>query len=352
VSPTLPPTRIARRARRAIAGAALVVAAVPAPGRAQSEPARPTMASVYDDQARLRALRTVARADTLLRAGRVAAAEALYYDAARRRPRDPAPRLALGRYLASRGATRIGIVLIEEARRFGAPPTLAGLHLAPLYTRVGAWRALAELPPSALGEGARARAAWLSDRTSAVEGPDTVQVPLVRTGSAGSLGAVVLRFGGDSVIAEIDPERDGIVLDRSRMSGTTGALRRFPEVARPGLDPRAVVGVVERLGLGAYTFTNVPVSFATLGGAAQARIGLDVLAPLAPTVHGRTLTLRRTGRVSASGTRHPLLLEPTVGARVGRLNRLEAFDERLLAELREARWTIDPRMGELVVERP
>jgi uncharacterized protein with PhoU and TrkA domain len=39
----------------------------------------------------------VARADTLLIAGRIFAAESLYYIAVRRVPRDPAARLALGR---------------------------------------------------------------------------------------------------------------------------------------------------------------------------------------------------------------------------------------------------------------
>src|SRR5687768_11679768 len=111
--------------RRALVGAtALLLAATPDPSSAQRAPT-PTRQS------------ELARADALLKAGRVEAAEALYYREARRRPRDPAARMALGRYLASRGATRIGAVLIEEARFFGANPAVAALHLAPIYARLG-----------------------------------------------------------------------------------------------------------------------------------------------------------------------------------------------------------------------
>src|ERR687896_2075315 len=102
----------------------------------------------------------LARADALLKSGRVEAAEALYYREARRRPRDPAARLALGRYLAARGATRIGAVLIEEARFFGANPAVAALHLAPLYARLGDYKALALLPAAPVSAAERARAEW------------------------------------------------------------------------------------------------------------------------------------------------------------------------------------------------
>ena len=72
----------------------------------------------------------VARADTLLIAGRVFAAESLYYIAVRRGPRDPVARLALGRYLAQRGALKVGAVLMEEARFFGGDPTRVAVELA------------------------------------------------------------------------------------------------------------------------------------------------------------------------------------------------------------------------------
>src|SRR5918992_1318186 len=129
-------TRFTRSRWRALVSAvALVLGATPEAGECQASIAVPTNRS------------ELARADALLRSGRVEAAEAIYYREARRRPRDPAVRLALGRYLASRGATRIGAVLIEEARFFGTNPAVAALHLAPLYARLGDYKARALLQP-------------------------------------------------------------------------------------------------------------------------------------------------------------------------------------------------------------
>src|SRR5689334_21837989 len=85
----------------------------------------------------------VARGDSLFRRGRVFAAESAYYDAAKQAPRDPAARLALGRYLAARGALRIGAVLMEEARFFAGDPKTVGAELAPVYARLGDYRSLA-----------------------------------------------------------------------------------------------------------------------------------------------------------------------------------------------------------------
>src|SRR5918992_5185085 len=84
----------------------------------------------------------LARADNLLRVGRMFAAETLYYYAVRRAPRDPVARLALGRYLAARGALRVGAVLMEEARYFGGNAKEIGAYLAPVYARLGDWKAL------------------------------------------------------------------------------------------------------------------------------------------------------------------------------------------------------------------
>ena len=92
------------------------------------------------------AQRYVARADSLLRRGRVFAAETLYYYAVRQTPRDPGARLALGRYLAARGALRIGAVLMEEARFFGGDPKTVGTYLAPVDARLGDYKALSTLP--------------------------------------------------------------------------------------------------------------------------------------------------------------------------------------------------------------
>jgi hypothetical protein len=60
------------------------------------------------------------RADSMLAVGRLRAAEDALYAAVAASPRTPAPRGALGRYLASRGRFPIAQVLYEEALRFGA----------------------------------------------------------------------------------------------------------------------------------------------------------------------------------------------------------------------------------------
>ncbi|HYD54351.1 MAG TPA: hypothetical protein VEA99_17070, partial [Gemmatimonadaceae bacterium] len=72
--------------RLAVLPALLVASAL----GAQSDVPPSSATRALDDLARARALRTIARADSLLRLGRVSSAEALYYAAARRRPRDAA----------------------------------------------------------------------------------------------------------------------------------------------------------------------------------------------------------------------------------------------------------------------
>src|SRR5688572_148744 len=200
-------TRLTDPRRGALLGAAaLLLGATPAASGAQARVAAPTSHS------------ELARADALLKAGRVEAAEALYYREARRRPRDPAARMALGRYLASRGATRIGAVLIEEARFFGANPALVALHLAPLYVRLGDYKALALLPSAPLSAAERARAEWLAKNPSTVVGPESLTVALTppESDTPALLGAVIVAIDGESVVAEIDPSVSGLVLDTSR----------------------------------------------------------------------------------------------------------------------------------------
>jgi hypothetical protein len=200
-------TRLTDSRRCALVGVtALLLGATPGVGQAQTPVPAPTNQS------------ELARADALLRAGRIEAAEALYYREARRRPRDPAVRLALGRYLASRGATRIGAVLIEEARFFGASPAVAAIHLAPLYARLGDYKALALLPAAPLSAGERARAEWLAKNPPTVMGPDSVSVALASAEDESTpvLGSVTVLIDGGPVVAEIDPSVRGLVLDTSR----------------------------------------------------------------------------------------------------------------------------------------
>ncbi|HET7457079.1 MAG TPA: hypothetical protein VFJ74_05430 [Gemmatimonadaceae bacterium] len=305
----------------------------------------------------------VARGDSLLRRGRVIEAESAYYDAARHAPRDPAARLALGRYLASRGALRIGAVLMEEARFFGGDAKTIGAELAPVYARLGDYRSLAALPGSPLTSAERARAEWLRDHAPEAKGPDSTRAPYAPdAGGAGTLGRVTLSLGGEAVEATIDPAVRGLVLDT--------AWARRPEDAkafgaRQSGGAPAPVGAALAVKLGELTLTNVPTRFAAQpGGRAAARIGVDVLAALAPTFdeRTRTLTLRRGGRVARDlpGEHLPTvtlaagvwLASPSLaagGASAPASASLSA--ERARALLRGTRWTMDARRGEVIVER-
>src|SRR6185295_13251463 len=85
----------------------------------------------------------VARADSLLAAGEVMRAEALYYAVSRRSPRDAHGRAALGQYLASRGAFKIGATLLEEAIAFGGDTATIARRRAPVLQAGDDWVDLA-----------------------------------------------------------------------------------------------------------------------------------------------------------------------------------------------------------------
>jgi hypothetical protein len=337
-------TRATHCCRRALLGlAALLLGGTPAGAGAQGGPATPRNQSA------------IARADALLRAGRVDAAEALYYREARRRPRDPAARLALGRYLASRGATRIGAVLIEEARFFGASPVVAALHLAPLYARLGDYKALALLPAAPLSGGERARAEWLAKNPPTVLGPDSVAVALTASESEATsvLGTVTFVVDGGPVIAEIDAAVRGVVLDTSRARAPSVRIFASAPTAVQAGSP-AVTAVLLRAQLGGLAFTNLPVSLEPLDSPTRARIGLDVLGRFSPTFRPAEarLVLRRSGRIAKflPGERVPLLVEPHSAWVVwqGRPEPLGA--DVVTRRLRAVRWTLDAKRGEIVLQ--
>jgi hypothetical protein len=79
------------------------------------------------------------RADALLDAGRWTDAEEMLYADVRGRPRDPAARARLGRYLAMKGALRTGLVLVDEAVEFGLATETARGVAAPIRTLI-TWR--------------------------------------------------------------------------------------------------------------------------------------------------------------------------------------------------------------------
>jgi hypothetical protein len=302
------------------------------------------------------AQRLLARADSLYRGGRVTAAESLYYAAVRREPRDPAARLALGRYLAARGALKVGAVLMEEARFFGADPALVARELAPVYARIGDYRALATLPASPLSPAERARAEWMRANGPLVAGPDSVVVPYAPAPRV-VLGTVTLVIGGERVTASVDPTAQGLTLDPSWMA--RGETRLFPA---DGREPHSTVGITRAVRVGALTLGNVPTRFASQGTRDRARIGLDLLGGLAPTFdeRARRLTLRRGGRAAAATSSDARATLPTLALPSGLLvvsggTAMPVASERGRAAIRAAaqggRFTVDGRRGEIVVER-
>lgn len=285
---------------------------------------------------------TVRAADSLLRAGQVFRAETLYYVAVRRDPRNPAARLALGRYLAARGASKIGATLLEEARFFGSDPAQVARELAPVYARMGDWRALAQLPASPLGPAERARAEWLRGAPPSHLGPDSVVVPYLPDGEG--LGRIALRIGPDSVEAIIDPAVRGLVLD--------SAWSRRPGIKVFNAGGRSVA-VVPTVRVDALQMTNVAAGFGATGGARSARIGLDVLGEFMPTFDGaaRKAVLRRGGRAPTRGERVATLSLPTGVWLVRAGSVVPLASETARAVTSAAPWTLVSRRGEIVVGR-
>lgn len=303
-----------------------------------------------------RAQNWIGRADALLRQGQIFRAETLYYYAARSEPRNANPRLALGRYLASRGALRVGAVLLEEARFFGGDRKLIAQHLAPLYARLGDYRALSALPNSPLDYAERTRAEWLSDHAAETAGPDSVVLALAPGGTS-PLGQIRITIGSDTLLATIDVGVTGLVLDTSWVS------RPGVKVFRSSTEPNArnAAGVALTVGLGGpggLVRSGIPVRFAPAAGAGMARIGVDVIEDFAPTwtragATGGTLVLRKAGKAPApspTAERIPILIrenDVTLVRFGGSMTSLGSQAQGALA----SRWTLDVRHGEVVVDR-
>ena len=291
----------------------------------------------------------IARADAMLASGQVYSAESLYYRAASLEPRNPAARLALGRYLAARGVLRVGAVLMEEALYFGGNTDTISRYLGPVYAALGDWRTLATLRGTSLSFGERARAEWLMRNSPEVDGPDTTLVPYTPSDSV--LGYVTIVVGNDTLDATIDPRVHGLVLDSIFRRRTS--VRRF--AARNDRDWRNASWVATTVQIGEMTLRNVPVSLGPTGHVTFARLGLDELGKLAPTFDqtaGRML-LRRTGRVRrARGAASPPEAIPTIAMR-GTLwlmygSELLAIDSPAARSILGARWTLNPRQGEVI----
>jgi hypothetical protein len=282
------------------------------------------------------------RADSLLAAGRLDDAETAYYTAARQRPRDPTVRAALGRFLAARGAPRVGAVLLEEARRFGGDSARLASALVPMYSRASDYASLVAMRPDVLTEAERRRVRFLRDNAPQVRLRDSIAMLSYRPGADGEgFGTVMLRIGRAELPAMIDPRVSGILLPAS----TRDDVRDF---GRQG-DLR--IGVVRTLRIGGTVFSNVP---ATIGSPDQAvRIGFDVLAPYAPTFDPAAglITLRRPDRRAAvpMGLRHPALFDEN-GMRIlvnGAWYQTGASPIAMLLATR--RWMWDARRGDIVL---
>lgn len=293
------------------------------------------------------------RGDLLLRGGRVDAAESAYYAAAARRPRDPGARLALGRYLAARGALRVGAVLLEEARFFGGDSAVVARELAPVYARLNDYAALAALPRSPLSPPERERAAWLRDRPPAVVGDDSVRVAFTpATGGGTTIGTFRAVVGGTSVLVGVDGALSGWVLDPAMGAGSGTQLFAGKPVV-----PGRTVGATD-VRVGRLSLVNVPVRFARApADAAPVRVGLDVLGALAPTFDAgaRVLTLRADGRVRGQrrGAERVSAVLSSDGLYVPAGDALASLatprGRRVVPPTR--RWTFDRRNGEIIVDR-
>ena len=286
------------------------------------------------------------KADSLLAAGNLAAAESSYYAAARVRPRDPQARRQLGRFLAERGALRVGAVLLEEARQFGGDAATIARDLVPIYRALGDYRALATLPSSPLSAGERAQAVWLVDHPPALEGGDTTSVVYRPATEAMPLGRIVIAIDGRPVEAMIDPTNRGITLDK-RIA--TNRAHRFAARA-----DGSIPAVVDSLRLGTFRMTNVAVRLDSLPPRVDAIVGVDVVQRFAPSFdpRGGRVLLRLAGSVPPDlpGV-HVQTLTSVSNVRVIQAGRLMPLSTPSIASmLRTKRWTLDAKRGRIVVE--
>lgn len=297
---------------------------------------------------------SVVQADSLLASGRVSTAESAYYATSSARPRDAVARAALGRYLASRGALRIGAVLLEEARLFGGDSASIARTLAPIYGSLGDYRALAVLPASPLSPAERSRTRWLVSHAPVLEFPDSVaRLPYKPITDGSGIGIVSIAIGDRAVDAVVDAGVSGVVL-RGRQARRRSGLRVFGE------DSSGVVAVVSELHLGDVMLSNVSARLETdtarakQGQRSGAFVGLDVLRRLAPTFDpaADTITLRRSGQIGQStvGTRAPMLLDAQ-GLRILVDGRWETPASRATAQLLSSRrWILDAKRGTIIIQ--
>lgn len=233
---------------------------------------------------------------------------------------------------------------MEEARFFGGDPRTVAIQLAPVYARLGDWRALASLPGSPLSYPERARAEWLRENPPAATIDASARVAY-RPDARGTLGTVRLVIGGRTIDARIDPTVQELVLDTAWMSGEED-VRRF--AASFDGEFRNFTAVVKRAQLGEVELTNVPARFDVIPGGG-ARIGLALLARWSPTFDpaARTISLREERLPRDPSMRRIPLLLATDNIYLVQPGGLQSLaDAELLAG---RRWSLDGGRGEVVL---
>jgi tetratricopeptide (TPR) repeat protein len=293
------------------------------------------------------------RADSLLNAGGLQRAESLYYAAAQAHPRDPASRWALGRYLVSRGAPRVGMTLFEEAIQFGGDASRIGADLAPVYLSLGEYQKLSAFRAAPISNTERERARWLVAHPSKMVAPDSsTSVQYKKSNESSGIGAITLRVNGRTIDATVSTHVHGIVL-----ADTSAAAKHVRAFRAPGgSTAQPIPAIADSIGLGRYSLSQFPVSIAPLAGAEQALIGMDVLARFAPTFDPRSDrdTLHVSGSVPkvVSGADQFSTLLTSNDLRVLQAGGWLAVDQAPLARiLSTRRWTFDAKRGQLTIER-
>ena len=285
--------------------------------------------------------------EVALRAGTIVPTESALYDAVTRHPRDPGARVALGRYLIARGATRVGMTLLEEAIRFGGDTAKIEPDLARAYLEAGEFHSLASL--KSVAPGARQRAQWLIDHEPRVVAGDSILVvPFGAPVDSQGLGQLSLRIDGHAVDAIVSSSVRGIVI--SDTSAQARPLRLFPGDADRG----AMLAVADSVGIGGVSMWNVPVMVERLRGPATAIIGLDVLGQFVPTfdpVAGQmTLHVGMSRVALPAGTRFVTWRATSELQLLQEKGWISVTRPSIVRVLRERRWTFDAARGVLVVE--
>jgi len=298
--------------------------------------------------ARVACAQSVHAADSLLQAGELATAESLYYAAVRARPHDPIARWALGRYLVSRGATRVGATLFEESLKFGGEPSIVGPDLVAADLAIGNFAALSKLPSASAAE--RARARWIAARSPRNIAPESLVVAVFHAlDDAAIIGHVPIRVDGQTLDAAVSARVHGIIISDS----APVARRLHTFGAKLGKNARTpVLAAADSVGIARLTMIGVPVVIDRMDHAQGATIGLDVLAQFAPTFDAAAgrLTLRTGGTLAKRTGQRFATLSTAADVRIQRAGGWVSLEQPTVARmLRDHSWTFDARRGELVV---